>query len=81
MQGRIEERDEALAVELREGRIWITLRDSRIVSMPISFFPWLDQATPEQQANFKIFPSVILWPELEDGIDLYAFITGNRQLD
>ena len=44
--GKIEAKDEAVALEFREERIWLTLRDSRIVSMPISFFSWLASATP-----------------------------------
>ena len=76
-QWEIHERDEAVALEFRDGYIWIKLRDGRIVGMPISFFEWLDQATPEQRENFKIYPDSILWDELDEGIDLYAFITGD----
>ncbi len=76
MIGRIKKRDEPVAVDLSNGRVAITLRDDRIVSMPISFFTWLDKATPEQQANFEIYTNSIFWPDLEDGIDMYAFITG-----
>ncbi len=77
MVGKVEEKNEAVALEFREGRIWITLRDSRIVSMPISFFAWLEKATPEQRENYELYPEVILWPELDEGIDMYAFVTGS----
>lgn len=38
--GKIEAKDEAVALEFRDDRIWLTLRDSRIVSMPISRRGW-----------------------------------------
>lgn len=75
--GKIEAKDEAVALDFREERIWLTLRDSRIVSMPISFFSWLANATPEQRTNYELYPEVVLWPELDEGIDVYAFVTGN----
>jgi len=77
MIGKLEEKDKAVSIDIREGRVWLTLRDSRIVSMPLSFFPWLEQATPEQRANYEFSPISIYWPELDDGIDVYAFVTGN----
>jgi len=45
--------------------------------MPLSFFPWLEQATPEQRGNYVLAPFAIYWPDLEDGIDVYAFVTGS----
>lgn len=76
MKGKLAEKDQAVAIEIREGRVWLTLRDSRIVSMPLSFFAWLERATPEQQANYELSPFDIYWPDLDDGIDVYAFVTG-----
>jgi hypothetical protein len=76
MLGKLEEKDQAEAIEIREGRVLLTLRDGRIVSMPLSFFPWLERATPEQRANYVFAPFSIYWPDLEDGIDVYAFVTG-----
>ncbi|WP_119065280.1 DUF2442 domain-containing protein [Aggregatilinea lenta] len=77
MIGKLEEKDKAVSIEIREGRVWLTLRDSRIVSMPLGFFPWLEQATPEQRANYEFAPFSIYWPDLDDGIDVYAFVTGS----
>ena len=77
MVGKLGKKGEAVSFESREGRTWITLRDSRIVSMPLAFFPWLEQATPEQRANYELYPEQIYWPDLDDGIDIYAFVTGD----
>lgn len=73
---KLEPKDQAVALDIREGRVWLTLRDGRIVSMPLSFFSWLEQATPEQRANYELSPIDVYWPDLEDGIDVYAFVTG-----
>ncbi len=77
MIGKLEEKDKAVSIAIREGRVWLTLRDSRIVSMPLSFFPWLERATPEQRAKYEFSPISIYWPELDNGIDVYAFVTGS----
>jgi hypothetical protein len=71
------ERDHAVAVDIRDEHVWVTLKDRRIVGMPLSFFPWLENATPEQQANYQIYPFTVYWPDLADGIDVEALITGN----
>jgi hypothetical protein len=76
MIGKLEEKDQAISIEIREGRVWLTLRDGRIVSMSLSFFPWLERAMPDQRANYVFAPFSIYWPDLEDGIDVYAFVTG-----
>ncbi len=40
-------------------------------------FAWLEKATPEQQRNYQANPISLYWPDLEDGIDVEALITGN----
>lgn len=76
MIGKLEEKDKAVSIAIQEGRVWLTLRDNRIVSVPLNYFPWLERATPEQQANYEFTPISIYWPDLDDGIDVYAFVTG-----
>jgi len=71
------ERDHAVAVDIRDDHVWVTLKYQRIVGMPLSFFPWLESATPEQRAHYQIYPFTVYWPDLEDGIDVEALITGN----
>jgi hypothetical protein len=71
------ERAVAVSVNIREDMVWVTLTDRRVIGMPLDFFPWLETATPEQQANYEITPISIYWPDLEDGIDMQALMTGH----
>lgn len=65
---------EAVAVELDGDQIHITLRNGQVKSMPISFFSWLDRATPDQRNNYEVLPQLVYWPDLEEGIDMYAYV-------
>jgi hypothetical protein len=75
MIGKLEEKHKAVSIAIHEGRVWLTLLDTRMVSMPLSFFPWLEQATPAQRAHYACSPISIYRPDLDDGIDVYAFVT------
>ncbi len=74
---RMQEKDYAVALDIHDGHVWVTLKDRRVVGMPLDFFPWLDSATPEQRAHYRLYPFTIYWPDLEDGIDVEALVTGN----
>lgn len=60
----------ATKVDIKDGMIHISLNDGRILSIPVSRYPWLENATPEQQTNITIGSFAILWDDLDDGIDL-----------
>lgn len=69
-----------LAVSVFSGRVWVTLNDRRVIGLPLEAFPWLQQATPEQQRNYQATPISVYWPDLENGIDMEYF-TGEWALD
>jgi hypothetical protein len=76
----IKERAIPLSVSVFSGRVWVTLDDQRVIGLPLQSFPWLQDATPDQQRNYQVSPISIYWPDLEDGIDLEYF-TGEWSLD
>lgn len=63
-------------LEIRDGYIHVMCRDGRILAAPLDWFPWLRDATLEQQSNYKIYPFSIDWDELDEGIDM-AMLAGN----
>ena len=65
----------AVEVEFRDDKLWITLADGRIIGMPLSRYPWLQTATPEARAEFRIGTHSILWESLEDGIDIEGLLS------
>ena len=69
-----------LSVSIFSGRVWVTLDDQRVIGLPLTAFPWLEKAEPEQQRNYQVSPISIYWPDLEDGIDMEYF-TGEWSLD
>ena len=66
-----------IGLAIRDSMIWVTLRDKRVVGAPLHWFPWLANATGEQQTNFELHAFSIYWPDLDDGLDIEALVTGS----
>jgi hypothetical protein len=64
------ERNRPIDVKIRDGYIWITVTDGHIVGVPLHWYDWLQNATSEQQANYRLGSFSIVWDDLEDGIDI-----------
>jgi hypothetical protein len=65
----------AVGVRFENNRLYVTLSDSREISLPIDRVEWLDwlaKATPKQRANWSIEPNgfAIYWEDLDDGIEI-----------
>ncbi len=75
----VAERSAPVSVSIHSGRVWATLADQRVIGLPLSAFPWLENASTDQQRNYQASPISIYWPDLEDGIDMEYF-TGEWQL-
>ena len=59
-----------LSVSIFSGRVWVMFDDQRVIGLPLTAFPWLEKATPEQQRLYQVSPISVYWPDLEDGIDM-----------
>ncbi len=65
----------ATSVDFDDKVLYVTLSDSRKISIPLDNVNWLDwlyKASKEQRANWSIEPGgfAIYWEELDDGIEL-----------
>ncbi len=62
----------ASTVSVEAERLHVALTDGREVSVPLSWYPWLDNASADQQADFKIIEGGlgIWWEELDDGLSV-----------
>ena len=60
--------DEVLTAEINDGRK---------VSIPLTWFPLLKNASEAQRQNFEISPSGygIHWPDLDEDISIKSFIS------
>lgn len=68
------------SLEFRDGYIWVTVQDGRILAVPLNRFSWLESATDNQRAQYKLYPFSILWPELGDGFSM-EMLAGNHSID
>ena len=54
----------------------VTLSDGSKVSNPLTWHWWLSQATSEQRSNYILGSSSILWPDLDEGLDIEGMLRG-----
>lgn len=59
-------------VNFVNSMLYVSLSDGREIGVPLSRFPWLANATPNQRAAWHIEPRgfAIYWDELDDGIEV-----------
>src|SRR5690242_11546212 len=65
-----------IAVEFDDKMVWVTLADDRVIGNPLSWHPWLANATPEQRANMILRVYSIDWPDLDEGLDIEGMLRG-----
>ncbi|MGD9868739.1 MAG: DUF2442 domain-containing protein, partial [Hyphomicrobiales bacterium] len=56
------------SVDITDTELRVTLRDGRVISTPLWWYPKLFRASPEQRANFEIMPVGIHWPEIDEDL-------------
>jgi len=68
--------DRPVDVRIRDGKVWVTLADGRVIANPLDWHPWLAQATPEQQAHVELNVFSVNWPDLDEGLDIQGMLMG-----
>ena len=71
--------DERVAeVSFSEDSLCVALRDGRKISVPLTWFPKLLQATPQQRANWQVAGGGygIHWPELDEDLSTEGLLRG-----
>ncbi len=65
-------------VQFDDLMMQVHLTDGRIISVPIIFYPLLDEATPEQRMNYEITSggSALHWPDLDEDIHMAGLMAG-----
>ncbi len=67
-------------VHFTQDRFGFELTDGRIISVPLSFYPTLENATDAQRRNFELYPSSIHWPDLDCDIGVEGMLAGAKEL-
>jgi len=55
--------------------MWLQLSDGRALGVPLTYFPALQNASAEQLAGFELSPRGIHWDELDEDLNLEAFLS------
>ena len=56
--------------------MWVELSDGRSLGVPLSWFPRLANAAPEQRRDFTISPGGLHWDALDEDISVEGLLAG-----
>ena len=67
-------------VSLTDDDLVVLLADGRRLTVPLTWFPRLLQATPEQRSNFEILGRGlgIHWPDVDEDLSVEGLLRGMR---
>ena len=69
---------QSLSVEVSSTELTVSLKDGRTVSAPLTWFPRLQNATPEQRGNFELIGDGegIHWPDADEDLGVAGLLRG-----
>ena len=62
--------------DIRDDMLWVTLQDGRVIGTPLSWYPFLKDAAPENLTNIQLKWNAIWWPDLEEGLSIEGMLGG-----
>jgi hypothetical protein len=68
----------AKSVEFDESMMRVGFTDGRVLCVPLTWFPVLKAATPEQRANYEIGGGGVglHWPDLDEDLSIAGLMAG-----
>jgi len=72
--------ERVLDVAFNEDAVSVSLRDGRVISVPLVWYPRLLSATPSQRRNWKIAGGGygIHWPDVDEDLSTEGLLRGAR---
>lgn len=67
-------------VRFDDSTMWVELTDDRTLGIPLSWFPRLLDATPEQRNDYELSPRGIHWDALDEDISVEGLIQGRGDI-
>lgn len=67
-----------IGVTFDEGSIQLRLADGRIISAPLTWYPKLEQASPEERTRYEFDDNGLYWPELDVDVSIADVLDGTR---
>jgi Protein of unknown function (DUF2442) len=73
----------AIRVTTTHLELIVALADGRTIIVPLSWYPRLQNATPEQRQTFRVLDDGenIRWPEVDEDIAIVGLLRGVRASD
>jgi hypothetical protein len=70
--------ERVLDVQITEHALTVSLRDGRVTSVPLAWYPRLQHATAAQRQNWKIAGGGygIHWPEIDEDLSTEGLLRG-----
>ncbi len=65
-----------IEVTFDDKMVWVTLADGRVIGNPLSWHPWLANATPDQRSSMILRVYSVDWPDLDEGLDIEGMLRG-----
>lgn len=65
-----------VAVRFDETMFWVTLTDNRILGVPLSWFPRLQDACQEKLLQYELSPGGVHWPALDEDVNVEGLLAG-----
>ena len=71
---------EAMTVSVTEDTLAVQLSDGRDISVPLSWYPRLAHATPEERDHWELIGGGqgIHWPDLDEDISVEMLLAGRK---
>lgn len=67
-----------IGIKIADEKLWVTLEDERVISTPLRWYPWLDEASSEQQNHYELLPDAVYWTDLNEGLEVEGMLRGIR---
>ena len=67
-------------VRFEDERMSVDLADGRTITVPLSWYPRLESATPAQRANWRVAGGGfgIHWPDIDEDLNTAGLLRGAR---
>jgi hypothetical protein len=69
-------RNDAVEAQVCDDKLIVKTRDGREVRTPLSWFPFLVNASEEQRQKFRVLGTEIFWDDLDNGVSMEVVLLG-----
>jgi hypothetical protein len=66
------------SVRFEDDTLWVALSDGRTIAAPLTWFPRLLQAAPEERAKVELSKGGLHWDALDEDISVAGLLAGQR---